>query len=168
MALRLAPRGPFGTEAADPGFSVTDKSPVGCARRLAMKFAVKRREAALDIYNAILGSFLFVSPWLFAFGGGPAREGAFVAGAVVVLVSMLAIAAFAEWEEWINLAIGCWLLASPFVLHFPHKTGMHVTIAVGATVTFLSLLELWLVHNPGWIEQGTAPDRRQDRQTGGR
>jgi hypothetical protein len=134
-----------------------------------MKLAVKRREAALDFYNVVLGSFLFVSPWLFAFSSGPAREGAFVAGAVIVLVSTLAIAAFVEWEEWINLAIGCWLLASPFVLHFPHKTGMHVTLVVGATVTFLSLLELWLIHNPGWIEQdGGMPDRRQDRQTGGR
>ena len=35
----------------------------------------------------------------------------------------LAIAAFLEWEEWINLAI-----------------------AVGAVVTFLAL---WLIHNPG-------------------
>jgi hypothetical protein len=159
---------PVGTEAADPGFSITDESLVGCARRWAMKFAVKRREAALDVYNVILGSFLFVSPWLFAFGSGSAREGAFAAGAVVVLVSMLAIAAFAEWEEWINLAIGCWLLASPFVLHLPHKAGMHVTLAVGAIVAFLSLLELWLIHNPGWIEQGAVPDRQRDQQTGGR
>ncbi|MBN8964835.1 MAG: SPW repeat protein [Rhizobiales bacterium] len=120
-----------------------------------MRFPIRRREAAIDLYNVILGSFLFVSPWLFAFNSDTAREGAFVAGALVVLVSMLALAAFAEWEEWVNLAIGCWLLVSPFVLDFPHKTGMHVAIVVGVTVTFLSLLELWLIHNPGWIEQNT-------------
>jgi hypothetical protein len=118
-----------------------------------MRLSIKRREAALDLYNMILGSFLFVSPWLFAFNSGAAREDAFVAGALVVLVSMLAIAVFAEWEQWVNLAIGCWLLVSPFVLDLPHKSGMHVAIAVGATVTFVSLLELWLIHNPGWIEQ---------------
>ncbi|HWL31713.1 MAG TPA: SPW repeat protein [Xanthobacteraceae bacterium] len=118
-----------------------------------MRLSIKRREAALDLYNMILGSFLFVSPWLFAFNRDAAREDAFIAGALVVLVSMLAIAAFAEWEEWVNLAIGCWLIVSPFVLDFPHKSGMHVAIAVGATLTFVSLLELWLIHNPGWIEQ---------------
>jgi len=117
-----------------------------------MRLFTHRREAALDVYNVIFGAFLFVSPWLFAFQSGSAREGAFAAGALVVLMSLLAIAAFSEWEEWVNLAIGCWLLASPFVLDFPHKAGMHVTIAIGATITFMSLLELWLVHNPGWIE----------------
>jgi hypothetical protein len=44
------------------------------------------------------------------------------------------------------------LLASPYVLDLPHEAGMRVAIFVGAAVTFLALLELWLIHN--WIEQG--------------
>jgi hypothetical protein len=123
--------------------------PKTCARS-----AMKRKEAALDLYNAILGSFLFVSPWLFAMNSAPARADAFLSGVALVLASLAAIVAFREWEEWVNLAIGCWLLASPYVLDFPHKAGMHVAIAIGAAVTFLSLIELWLIHNPGWVEQG--------------
>jgi hypothetical protein len=87
-----------------------------------MKRMMQRHEAPLDLYKAILGAYLFVSP--------------------------AAIVAFREWEEWINLAIGCWVLVSPFVLGFPHASGMHVAVAVGSVVVFLSLLELWLIHNP--------------------
>jgi hypothetical protein len=116
--------------------------------------AMQRREAVLDIYNAVLGAFLFISPWLFAYSYGPARADAFAAGAVLALVSLLAIAAFREWEEWVNLAIGCWILASPFVLEFPHRSAMHVAVGVGAAVVFLALLELFLVHHPGWPDQG--------------
>ena len=28
---------------------------------------MRRREAILDLYNSVLGAFLFISPWLFAF-----------------------------------------------------------------------------------------------------
>lgn len=115
---------------------------------------MKRREAAIDLYNAVLGAFLFVSPWLFAYRDGLAREDAFASGAILMLASLLAIVAFREWEEWGNLAIGLWVLASPFVLGFPHHApGMHVAVGVGGVVTFLALLELWLIHHPGWLEQ---------------
>jgi len=66
----------------------------------------------------ILGALLFVSPWLLSRSFASARADAFAGGALLVLVSLLAIAAFREWEERINLAIGCWILASPFLLHF--------------------------------------------------
>jgi multisubunit Na+/H+ antiporter MnhB subunit len=127
---------------------------------------MKRREAALDLYNAVLGAFLFVSPWLFAYSYAPARAGAFAAGAILVLVSLLAIAAFREWEEWINLAIGCWILVSPFVLEFPHRTGMHVAVGVGAVVVFLALLELFLVHHPGWLDHNYAPPSKPGEHHG--
>jgi multisubunit Na+/H+ antiporter MnhB subunit len=127
--------------------------------------AMQRREAVLDIYNAVLGAFLFISPWLFAYSYEPARAGAFAAGAVLALVSLLAIAAFREWEERVNLAIGCWILASPFVLEFPHRSAMHVAVGVGAAVVFLALLELFVVHHPGWLDQGhhETPERGEPR-----
>ena len=122
---------------------------------------MKRREAALDLYNAVLGAFLIVSPWLFDYAYGVARDGAFAAGALLVLVSVLAIGAFREWEEWVNLAIGCWILASPWVLGFPHHSGMHVAVFVGSAVVSLSLLELFLVHHPGWLDRTYTPPKRE-------
>ncbi|MBX9823830.1 MAG: SPW repeat protein [Xanthobacteraceae bacterium] len=118
---------------------------------------MKRYETPFDLYNAALGAFLFVSPWLFAYAYQPARVSAFASGALLMLVSLLAIVAFRAWEEWINLAIGCWIVASPWILEFPHRSGMHVAVGVGAVVIYLSLLELWLTRNPGWPDRANAP-----------
>ena len=128
---------------------------------------MKRYEAPFDLYSAVLGAFLFISPWLFAFGYEPARESAFASGALLVLISLLAIVAFREWEEWVNLAIGCWILSSPWILEFPHTSSMHVATAVGAIVVYLSLTELWLVHNPGWTKRAYTSPAQAPRRRGG-
>lgn len=125
---------------------------------------MKRREAMLDLYTAVLGAFLFVSPWLFAYSYQPARVDAFASGALLVLVSLLAMALFREWEEWLNLAVGCWILASPWVLGFPHGSGMHVAVTVGVAVVSLSMLELFLVHHPGWLDQPYKPPPARDHR----
>jgi hypothetical protein len=125
---------------------------------------MRRREAVIDLYQVLLGSFLFVSPWLFSFSYGPARANAFASGAILVLVSGLTIFAFTELEEWISLLIGCWVLASPWVLDFPHRSGMHVAVVVGAVIVYLSALELWLIHNRDWLERpGTPKDHSTER-----
>lgn len=105
-----------------------------------------RRQTILDIYTLILAAFLFLSPWLFAFTRGFVRMDAWIAGALLIAVSLAAITAFAEWEEWVILALGLWLLASPWILGFTHTTAMHISIGVGCVVTFLAALELWLIH----------------------
>jgi hypothetical protein len=111
---------------------------------------MRQREAVIDIYKLALGLFLIVSPWLFAFSYSPARTNAIAAGAFLTLVSSLAVFVFAKWEEWIGLLIGCWVLASPWLLGFPHSSGMHIAVFVGITVVYLSALELWLIYNPEW------------------
>jgi hypothetical protein len=105
-----------------------------------------RRESVLDLYNLLLAMFLLVSPWLFARTDGTAAIDLRASGAALAMLSLAAIVAFASWEEWVNLALGLWLIASPWLLGFAHTRAMHFGIAVGATVTFLATLELWLVY----------------------
>ena len=84
------------------------------------------------------------------------RFDAWLSGAVLALSSAVTIFAFAEWEEWINLLIGCWILASPWALNFRHTTAADISIVVGAVVIYLSLLELWYIHfsfNPSRASQ---------------
>jgi len=107
---------------------------------------VKRREAVLDIYNLVLGAFLLFSPWLMAFANESARINIWAAGAGIVLFSAAALLVFAEWEEWINLMLGGWLIISPWLLGFVHTRAMHWSIGIGAGVMFLAALELWLIH----------------------
>lgn len=107
---------------------------------------MRRRESVLDVYNLVLGLFLVVSPWLFAYTRRAASTDIWVSGALIVLVSIAAIIVFSQWDEWINLALGIWLIVSPWVLGFTHTKAMHVSIGVGVAVAYLALLELWLLH----------------------
>ena len=105
-----------------------------------------RRESALDFYSAAFGLFLFVSPWLFAYANKNARLDLWASGAAIAAISIAAIIAFSNWEEWLNLLLGLWLIGSPWVLGFAHTRAMHVSIGLGAMVAFIATLELWLVN----------------------
>ncbi|MFL6790780.1 MAG: SPW repeat protein [Bradyrhizobium sp.] len=100
----------------------------------------------LDLYNLLLAALLFASPWLFALANETAVMDLWASGAAIAALSLAAIVAFANWEEWANSALGIWLIVSPWVLGFTHTTAMHFSIGVGAAVAFLALLELWLVY----------------------
>ena len=106
----------------------------------------QRRETIFDVYNIALGAFLFVSPWLFAYVNEAARLDVWAVGAAITLLSIAAVISYFEWEEWITFLLAAWLIASPWVLGFTHMRSMHVSIAVGVVVLFLSGLELWMVH----------------------
>lgn len=57
------------------------------------------------------------------------------------------------WRNMIELAIGCWLIASPFVLQFlssPNASAM--TIGIGAAITLLALLSI--AKQQAWEEWG--------------
>lgn len=109
-----------------------------------------RRESALDVYNLLLAMFLLISPWLFARANGTAAADLRASGAAIAVLSVAAMAAFASWEEWANLLLGLWLIVSPWVLGFAHTRAMHFSIGVGAAVTFLAALELFLVYDASY------------------
>ncbi len=106
-----------------------------------------RHEAALDLYNLLLAMFLFISPWLFARANATAAIDLRMSGAAIALLSLAAMVVFTNWEEWANLLLGLWLVASPWALGFAHTSAMHFSIGGGAAVAFLAALELWLVYD---------------------
>ena len=53
-----------------------------------------------------------------------------ISGATVMLLSLAALIAFGDWEEWAALVMGLWLVVSPWVLGFPHAAAMKIHIAV--------------------------------------
>jgi hypothetical protein len=105
-----------------------------------------RRETILDIYNLVLGVFLFAAPWLFSYARGIAGTDDWMSSALIVASSVAALLAFAEWEEWISLIVALWVLASPWLLGFQHTPAAPINIGVGLTIAYLSALELWLLH----------------------
>ena len=102
-----------------------------------------------DVANLILGAILFFSPWIFGFGAGSASANAYVAGLAIAILAIPALAAFAVWEEWLNLVVGFWTLVSPWVLGFQGTTAMTVHVVIGAAVAILAAIELWIMsQNP--------------------
>ena len=75
-----------------------------------------------DVANLILGAVLLVSPWMFSFDAGTVSINAYVTGIVIAALAIAALAAFAVWEEWLNLVVGLWALVSPWVLGFQGTT----------------------------------------------
>ncbi len=65
-----------------------------------------RRESVLDLYNLVFGLVLLFSPWLFAYASKDARVDLWTSGAVIAATSIIAVVAFANWEEWLNLLLG--------------------------------------------------------------
>lgn len=106
-----------------------------------------RRESVLDLYNLVLAALLFVSPWVFAFTNATAKLDVWAAGAAIAVISVGALLAYANWEEWANFLLGIWLVASPWLLGFTGTRAMHFSVAVGAAVAFLAVLELWLQYD---------------------
>jgi hypothetical protein len=101
-----------------------------------------------NLINVLFAAILFVSPWLLGFSYETAGLNAWASGLLLGLVSVVAILSYAEWEEWIDLAVGAWILGSPWVLGFPAEsaaTKVHVTI--GLIVTVLAAAELWKEHS---------------------
>lgn len=120
-----------------------------------------RQESVLDLYNLLLAMFLFMAPWLFARANGTAAVDLRASGAAIAILSLAAMIAFSNWEEWANLLLGIWLIVSPWVLGFPHTRAMHFSVGVGAAVAFLAALELWLVYDATHPE--SPPSKAQEK-----
>jgi len=127
-----------------------------------------RRESVLDLYNLALAALLFASPWLFRLSNGAARMEMWAGGVVIAAISLAAIAAYANWEEWANVAVGLWLALSPWSLGFAHTRAMHYCIGIGAVVAFFALLELWLQYDETYSgeahDDSTAPSATSQRR----
>jgi hypothetical protein len=114
------------------------------AWRIAMKTDIRNLSHWQDAGNLLLAVWLFVSPWLLNYS--QEQLPAWNSFAVAIIVGVFAIAAmlkFAKWEEWVNIAVGVWLIISPWLLGYAATvaaTQNHVVI--GALVIILAGWEL--------------------------
>ena len=114
------------------------------------------RAKLCDVVNLLLGTILFFSPWLFSLSADAPRQIASTMGLFIAVLSVAALAAFAVWEEWLNLIAGLWLVAAPWLLGFEDSNAVLVDVVIGIVVVVLATFEIWL-----------AMGRRQGGATGG-
>lgn len=113
---------------------------------LAMLHKLQKMDArsVLDLYNLLLAAVLCGAPWFFAHASRIAELDLSLSALAIIILSLAAMIAFAMWEEWVNLALGLWLVVSPWLLGFAHTRAMHFGVSIGAVIAFLAALELWL------------------------
>jgi hypothetical protein len=107
-----------------------------------------RREQVPDVINLVLGAILFLSPWIFGFVSEYAAGwNAWLSGIIVCGLAIAALAAFAEWEEWLNLIVGIWVVISPWLVSAsPTVTWLHFVL--GVAVAAIAAVRIWLMRNP--------------------
>jgi len=107
-----------------------------------------------DVVNLALGAVLFFSPWLFGLSAGAQWQTASIVGPIIAVLSIAALAAFAVWEEWLNLIAGLALMVSPWLLGYQDSQAMMINVVIGTSVAFMAALEAWLC----WRMPVASPD----------
>jgi SPW repeat-containing protein len=107
-----------------------------------------KKEAVADVINLVLGAWLFLTPWIFGFvSEAAASRNAWLSGIAIAAVAVGALAAFAEWEEWISLALGVWVAVSGWVVGFAgYTTVTWVHVLTGIAVAVVAGARLWFMH----------------------
>jgi len=103
-----------------------------------------------DWVTLVLAICLFISPWVIGFTAAmmPAWN-AWIVGVLLGALALATLSVFAEWEEWVNLVLGLWLIVSPWVLHFAADRNVMIThVVLGVLVVAASAWSVWDVRHP--------------------
>lgn len=108
-----------------------------------------RKDAYIDVVNFLLGLALFISPWVIGEAMGIAARSAWVGGFLIAVAALLALFAFAEWEEWASLIFGLGVLIAPWTVGFytTNPELAHTHVVIGIIVALLAAWELWSLHS---------------------
>ena len=99
-----------------------------------------------DWASWLLGFWLLLSPWILHFADETAAtQNAVIVGFVLVLAEVVTLSVFQAWEEWINVALGAWLVVSSWVLGGIGAAATANFILVGSLVIALAGYEMWQV-----------------------
>ena len=102
-----------------------------------------------DWVNLFLGAWLFLSPF-FGFGSmkDVASWNSYIFGAIVFASSGIALYTPRLWEEWLNVIVGLWLIASPFALIFSTHHAATLNDVVVGILIFISAIWAGSVQPP--------------------
>jgi hypothetical protein len=111
-----------------------------------------------DIASVVLGVWLIASPWVLGIRGPLQAIGDFVAiGAVLGAFALTAVFIPESWEEWSDLVLGLWLIASPWILGFTDvPLAVENAMVCGGIITVLAV---WVLGTDdeygGWFHRMT-------------
>jgi TRAP-type uncharacterized transport system fused permease subunit len=104
-----------------------------------------------DWFGMLLGVLIVVSPW-FPMQSSQVVDSersvmilnTFVIGMLVFGLAQLEYVALQRWEEVAEIALGLWLMASPFIFGYSGDDMLRIWhITLGGIVVLLGALQLW-------------------------
>jgi ABC-type branched-subunit amino acid transport system permease subunit len=106
---------------------------------------LKRHRPWEDWLSMLLGVLIGLSPWFANEQGVPAIAwNAVLVGVLVLAFAELEYVSLQRWEEVGEIALGLWLIASPFIFGYADAGVLrHWHFLFGALVVVLATLELW-------------------------
>ena len=106
---------------------------------------------ACDFLKLAGSTALFASPWAFEFTPSAAWN-LWVCGYMMLIVSLAALVAEANWEPPTNLCLGAWTAAAPWILGFAAENpATFIHLSGGGLIAILSVVELFgEERNPPW------------------
>jgi len=103
---------------------------------------VKAWAVAARIVVFVLGVWLMLGPFYFRFGNVPSHTAEVVAGWFTAVFSIYRIGhpINSAWISWINIVIGGWLIASPFMFKYTDITASTTNdIIIGVVMIVLAV-----------------------------
>jgi SPW repeat len=104
-----------------------------------------------DWVTLAVGIWLLFSPWLLGFYTAiPAASwNFFIAGIAFAIFAAFGLNLRTAWETWVNLGLGIWMIASPWVLGFRGTIAARDgAIIVGVVVMVMAVWTLAERHTP--------------------
>ena len=94
--------------------------------------------ATIDI---LAGIWLFISPWVYkAYSSSPSTWNSWIVGALIVLFGAILVSnpMNARGASIVNMLLGIWTFASPWIYHYTNYTGRFVnSLCIGVIVFVL-------------------------------
>jgi SPW repeat len=94
-----------------------------------------------DWSTVVIGLWLFASPWILQVDDPDAAENFLLVGALVLTFELITFHTLRAWEEWINIALGAWLIVSSFATS--GSAAIANAVICGVLLLALSLYERW-------------------------
>ncbi len=96
-----------------------------------------------DWINLILGiAVLFVPAYPSIAATGALAITAYITGGLIVVVAAVGLAAPQQWEEWVNLVLGAWLIVLPFAYGIASSNAGASLIVLGVLVVIFAIWAL--------------------------
>lgn len=121
---------------------------------------MKQLGRSCDIAMLLIGTGLFISPWILGFGAAVPNlptQTAVVIGAAIAVSSLATLIAFETWELYIVATFAAGSITAPWILGIADRTAIVTLVLAGVSALAVSITRILLVRR-----LGSAPAARKN------